>query len=217
MQIELLRSQEESPKAFPDSDLHIILEKPINRDDFVEVRTWTVINWILATGNRAGTVCEVRIGDIDFKNKEITLRHTKNKKAQIIPLSSSLENIMRDYLKSWRCGSCDEDFVFPNIGNEQLTPNALKHSFAKYCKRRGSTHTNIHGLRHSFALEWIRNGGNQFKLQRILGHSTLEMTKRYVRLVSEDLKEDYDKFSALDSMKKSKKPKSNIIFSKREP
>lgn len=210
LQIDAVKGQEEPIKCFPDSDLALILQKPTNANDFIEWRTWTVVNWVLATGNRAGTVVDVRIGDVDFKNREITLRHTKNKKAQIVPLSSRLAAILKEYLYTWRAGCGYEDFLFPNQANEKLTVEALAHSFTKYCKRRGSTHTSIHGLRHSFALNWIRNGGNQFKLQKILGHSTLDMTRRYVALAAVDLKEDYDNYCALDKLTKTCKPKKLI-------
>lgn len=212
LKIDMVKGQEEPLKSFPDEDLIAILEKPKNLNSFVEWRTWTVINWVLATGNRASTVCEVRIGDIDFKNKEIVLRHTKNKKAQIIPLSSSLYSVIKEYLRTWRHGCTAEDYLFPNMANEKLTADALTQAFAKYCKNRGSSHTSIHGLRHSFALNWIRNGGNQFKLQKILGHSTLEMTRRYVALAATDLKEDYDKYSTLDNLRRPKKPKKLITM-----
>jgi integrase/recombinase XerD len=211
LQIDMVKGQEEAIKSFSDADVTLILQKPLSKNDFVEWRTWTVVNWILATGNRAGTVVEIRIGDIDFKNREITLRHTKNKKAQIVPLSSKLATIIKEYLHTWRYGCGLEDFLFPNQSNEQLTADALTQSFAKYCKKRGCSKTSIHGLRHTFALNWIRNGGNQFKLQKILGHSTLDMTRRYVALAAIDLKEDFDSYCTLDSMSKSCKPKKTII------
>ena len=210
LKIDMLRGQENPIKCFPDDELALILQKPVNNNDFVEWRTWSIVNWVLATGNRAGTIVEVKIGDIDFKNKEISLRHTKNKKTQIIPLSSKLMTVLREYIHSWRYGCDSEDFLFPNQANEQLTARALSQSFAKYCKERGCTHTSIHGLRHSFALNWIRNGGNQFKLQKVLGHSSLDMTRRYVALAVVDLKDNYDKFSTLDIMSKSCKPKKLI-------
>ena len=211
LKISLIRGQDTGVKAFPDNELYMLLEKPCNLNNFTEWRVWTVINWILATGNRCSTVCEVRIGDIDFKNKEIMLRHTKNKKAQVIPLSPTLETIIKDYIRTWRYGASQNDYLFPNTANEYLTPEALTHSFAKYCKNRGCTHTNIHGLRHSFALNWVRNGGGEFKLQKILGHSTLAMTRRYVALATDDLKEDFEQFSTLDKMKQTKKPRKLIL------
>lgn len=211
LKIDMVKGQQEAIKAFPDEDIQLIVAKPTNKDDFIEWRTWTIINWILGTGNRARTVINVKIGDVDFKHREISLRHNKNKKYQVIPLSSKLATILKDYIHTWRYDCSAEDYLFPNIGNEQLTADALFHSFAKYCKRRGSSHTNIHGLRHSFALNWIRNGGSQFKLQKILGHSSLEMTRRYVALAVTDLKEDYDQFSTLDNLSKSRKPKKEIF------
>ena len=207
IKITFVKGQDETFKAFPDDDLARITTKPTNIDDFTEWRTWTIIMWILATGNRAGTICSIKLGDLDFRNKEIVLSHTKNKKAQVIPLSSTLEHIIKDYIRTWRYNTTADDYLFPNVANEQLTVNALRLAFYSYCKSRGSSHTNIHGLRHSFALNWIRNGGNEFKLQRILGHSTLEMTRRYVALAVADLKKDYECFTTLDNLKKPRKPR----------
>lgn len=205
--IDIIKGQDEGIKAFPEEDLIKVLEKPRNPDDFIECRTWTVVNWVLATGNRASTIVDIRIGDLDFKNKEFTLRHTKNKKAQVVPLSSKLISVIKEYLNEWRYGCSQDDWLFPNQANERLTADALEQSFAKYCKKRGSQHTSIHGLRHTFALNWVRNGGNEFKLQKILGHSTLEMTRRYVALAAVDLKDDYDTFCTLDNLNRSKKPR----------
>lgn len=203
--IEMVSGQEEQIKLFKDEDIEILLEKPRKNDSFVCWRTWAVINWVLATGNRAATICDVKIGDIDYRRKEIALRHTKNKKAQIIPLSSSLETVLKEYIRVWRKDVDEDAWLFCNQGEEQLTTNALKHSFARYCKDRDVEATNIHGLRHNFAKGWVQNNGNMFALQKVLGHSSLEMTRKYVRLFSEDIKEDFDKFSALDSIKRKAK------------
>lgn len=216
LKIDMVKGQEEIVKAFPDEDIYIVTQRPLTNTDFIEWRTFTVVNWVLATGNRAGTIVNIRIGDVDFKNNEINLRHTKNKKAQVIPLSKALAAVLKEYMHMWRFGCTSEDFLFPNIGNEQLTSDALQQSFIKYCKKRGSSHTNIHGLRHTFALNWVRNGGNEFKLQKMLGHSTLDMTRRYVALATRDLKEDYESFSTLDVLKRSnsKKPRKAVMFNK---
>lgn len=201
--IQLVTGQEEMPKAFSDEDIDTLLEKPKRNEGFVAFRTWAVVSWVMATGNRAATVCEVKIGDINFKQKEISLRHTKNKKAQIIPLSSSLETVLKDFIRMWRKEAGKDDWLFCDIGEDQLTTNALRHSFNKYCKDRGVEQTNIHGLRHTFAKGWIRNNGNIYTLQKVLGHSSLEMTRKYVKLFAEDIKEGYDRFSPLDTVKRS--------------
>jgi integrase/recombinase XerD len=208
--IELMKHQEEQIKFFPDEDLEVLLEKPKRNDNFATWRTWAIVNWVLGTGNRAATICEVQIGDIDFNKKSIALRHTKNKKAQVIPLSSSLETVIKEYIRVWRNGCKRDAWLFPNIGDEKLTTNALAHAFAKYCKERNVNQTNIHGLRHNFAKGWIQNNGNQFVLQQVMGHASVAMTQKYVKLFSDDYKEDFDRFSPLDNIKKGAKRTKNI-------
>lgn len=200
--IQMIEAQEEQLKLFSDEELALLLEKPRRNDSFVDWRTWAITNWVLGTGNRASTICDIRIDDINFSRKEITLRHTKNKKAQIIPLSASLESVIKEYVRMWRRDANLDGWLFPNVGEEQLTTNALRLSFGRYCRDRGVEKSNIHGLRHNFAKGWVQNNGNMFALQKILGHSSLDMTRKYVKLFSEDLKEDFDKFNPLDTIKK---------------
>lgn len=208
--IPTIQGQEEQIKLFSDEELEMLLEHPNKNDGFTTWRSWAIVNWVLATGNRAATICDIRLTDIDYTRKEITLHHTKNKKASTIPLSTTLESSIKEYIRIWRSETDINGWLFPNIGEEQLTTNALRLSFGKYCKDRGVEHTNIHGLRHNFAKGWVRNNGNLFQLQKILGHSTLEMTRKYVRLFNEDLKEDFDVFNPLDNIKKNSRRKQTI-------
>ena len=201
--IKLIEAQEEQLKLFTDEEIVELLEKPRRNDGFVEWRTWAIVSWVLGTGNRAATICDVKLTDVSFSKKEILLGHTKNRKAQIIPLSSSLETVLKEYIRMWRREAPIDGWLFPNVGEEQLTTNALRLSFGRYCKARGIEKSNIHGLRHNFAKGWVRNNGNMFALQKILGHSTLDMTRRYVKLFAEDIKEDYDTYSPLDTIKRS--------------
>jgi integrase/recombinase XerD len=208
--IKLVEGQEEAMKLFSEEELEALLEKPRRNDSFADWRTWAIVNWVLATGNRAATICEVKLSDINYSRREIVLAHTKNKKAQIVPLSSSLETVIKEYVRVWRREADIDGWLFPNVGEEQLTTNALRHAFTRYCTKRGVEKSNIHGLRHNFAKGWVQNNGNMFALQKILGHSTLDMTRRYVKLFSEDIKEDFDKFSPLDTIKRSAKRKQTV-------
>lgn len=205
--IKQVEGQEEQIKLYNDDELLLLLEKPARSNNkFTDWRNWVIVNWVLATGNRCSTIVDIKVKDIDFKKKEITLHHTKNKKAQIATISSSLETVLKEYLKMWRGGGKDgEAWLFPNVGEEKLTTGALQTSFAKYSKARGCSRHNLHSLRHNFAKLWIKNNGDMYKLQKILGHSSLDMTRRYVNMFSEDIKEDYDKFSPLDSIKRKQK------------
>ena len=206
--IKLLVAQEEQLKYFTEDEIEALLVKPSRKDGFVEWRTWAIVNFCLATGARAQTICDMKIEDVNFSKSEIVYAHTKNKKAQKVPLSHALEIALKEYMKMWRPAAVG--YLFPNVGDEQLTRNALRLSFGRYCKEREVEHSNIHGLRHSFARGWILNNGNTLALKNVLGHQSTAMTSKYVKLWGEDLKEGYEDFSPLDQIKKNKSRKQKV-------
>ena len=69
------------------------------------------------------------------------------------------------------------------------------------CKRLGIVppERTIHAFRHTFAVNYLRRGGSVFHLQKVLGHSSLEMTRRYADLVTEDLSAIHERVSLLSS------------------
>ena len=198
--IKLIKQQEPLPKCFSDEELKAILRKPKREANFVEWRNWAIANFGLDTGFRAASICNIKLSDIDFKNKTIALTYSKTNIANYIGLSGMLEKVLREYIFRYGAFIRDNSPLFPTSANTKLTSESLSHSFNKYCKERGSETTSVHSLRHSFARNYIRNGGNMAKLQKILGHSTMEMTRKYVALFGEDIKEDFDRFSPLNNI-----------------
>lgn len=205
--INLLKHQEEMVKYYSDEELEIIIKKPDSNCQYSEYRTWVIICLILSTGARVSTVCNIKIKDVNFSSNELTYTHLKNKKTAIIPLSNSISNILREYLNIW---DLQGDYLFCSVSGNKLTTSALAQALSKYCKRRGVKSLGPHALRHSFARSWIRNGGGAFQLQQMLTHSDLTMTKKYVRLFSDDLHEDIKLYSPLDNLRKSKSRAHNI-------
>ena len=64
--------------------------------------------------------------------------------------------------------------------------------------------TGTHLFRHTFASLWIKTGGDPFRLQRILGHSTLKMVQNYVRLNTNDIAESYERSNPLEQLSSNK-------------
>jgi integrase/recombinase XerD len=58
---------------------------------------------------------------------------------------------------------------------------------------------------HTFAKLWILNGGDIFRLQKILGHSSLDIVKEYVNMFSTDLQINFDEFNPLENIKVNQK------------
>lgn len=125
-------------------------------------------------------------------------------KGQIIFLSTSIIRILYEYL-DYRQSDKEDDLLFSNIYGKGLTVNGLGQALVKYGKRRDISNSNTHRFRHIFAKNWIMSGGDVFRLQKILGHSSMEIVKKYVNIYGSDLTKDFDKFNILDRFEKPKK------------
>ena len=212
--VELVRAEKKIKETYTDEELEILLKKPdIKNSSFAEYRNWVLICYLLGTGNRSNTVCNIKIKDLHFESHEVKLQVVKNKKQYIIPLSQTLEQTLQEYL-TFRGGTPD-DYLFCNIYGEQLTTDALKNCIYKYNTKRGVSKTSIHLFRHTFAKKWILNGGDIFRLQKILGHSSIDIVKEYVNMFGVDLQKNYAEFNPLDNMECMKKNNSRIKMLKK--
>lgn len=199
--ISFLKVSEEQKEPYTDEDLVKLLEKP-RSNRWVEWRNWTIINYLISTGNRAGTVINVKIADINFDNNTIILRHTKNRKIQAIPISTHLCNVLKLYLSLW---DYEEDgYLFPSSTGKQLALSGLQNAVALYNHTRGVKKRSLHLFRHTYAKHYITNGGNIAYLQILMGHSSINMTRKYVNLYVTDLANGYDELNPLDNLNKKK-------------
>ena len=184
---------------YTNKELERLLKKPQSRN-FVEWRSWALLNYLLSTGNRISTALALRISDVDFHDSMITLKKTKSRKAQYIPMSTGLKKVLNEYLSLW--DHTDDDFLFPEYEGGQLSVGGAYSATKRYRIERGITKTSNHLFRNTYAKNYITAGGDSLYLQRLLGHSTLTMTNHYLRLYSTDLKKNYDKFNPLDNLSK---------------
>ena len=190
-------------ETYTDEELRLLLKKPnLRQCAFSEYRNWVIINLLLNSGCRAATIRNIRVADVDLEGGLCYFRHTKNKKTQVSPLCSEMKNILSEYLRM-RKGNSD-DYLFPNEFNGQMSENCLIYAISRYNRARGVEKTSIHLFRHTFARKYLLDcGGNAFKLQKLLGHSTLEMTRKYCELFNADIVRDYDSQSPLAQIKQS--------------
>lgn len=197
--IRLPKADKRIKETYTDEELKKLLKKPnLKRCEFNEYKTWVFSSYLLATGNRISTVLNLKIGDLDFDNGIIQLNKMKNRKAQIVPMASSLAVILKEYL-AYRKGEPD-DYVFCNSYGGQGEIRSYQEMLAKYNKSRGVNKTSAHLYRHTFAKRWILNGGDIFRLQKLLGHSDLTVVKEYVNMFSSDLSKDYSNYNPLDTL-----------------
>lgn len=200
LNLRLYKAEETVKDTYTDAELKRLLKKPKMRSTtFCEYRNWVIVNLLLNSGCRAATIRSFLIKDVNLNNATITYRHTKNKSIQIVPLCSEMVSVMREYLKV-RNGESSE-VLFPNESGKPMTEAGLREAIRHYNRSRGVEKTSTHLFRHTFAERYLRNGGNPFNLQKILGHSTLDMTRHYCKIYDADLIKGYDNFSPLSTLK----------------
>jgi len=202
--IQMIKAEVKIKETYTIRELEILLEKPDTKEcSFPQYRNWVLINWLISTGNRARTIRNVKIEDLDFKSGYIILRKSKNRKQRIIPMSKVLVNILQEYLQ-FRDGQ-ENDYLFCTIYGDQLTRAGLARAIQNYNRKRGVDKTSTHLFRHTFAKLWIKNGGDIFRLQKILGHKSMEMVREYVNMFGEDLKDNFERYNPINQFKNVKK------------
>ena len=196
--ITLPKAQKKIKPTYTDAELETLLKKPNKREcTFAQYRTWVYILYLLSTGNRISSVANIRIKDLDFQNGYISLTHTKNKQQQIIPMSTQLSSVLQEYLDI-RGGDSD-DFLFCDEEGQPLGVSGLETAIKRHLRHLG-IEGGSHKMRHTFAKKYLLAGGDVFRLQKLMGHSDISVTKEYVEMFSQDLKMDYDRFNPLDNM-----------------
>ena len=145
-------------------------------------------------GLRIGEVCNLRILNVNLKNGSL-LVDGKGRKQRRLPLRNGLEDILGDYIADVRpkFDRGTSDAVLLSWTGKPLTTSSLRKSFKVYAKRAGIEGATPHSLRHSFATKFANENGNVFLLQKMLGHSSIETTRRYYHGSFRDLEEALDK------------------------
>ena len=190
-------------EPYTDEELLRLLEKPRANGTFCEYRNWVIINFLLNSGCRAATVRNIQNGDVDLSNSRIVFRHTKTHKVQVVPLCSQMVRILKDYCKTR--GGGDSDYLFCDEYGGMLSANALRLAIERYNHSRGVKKTSVHLFRHTFARKYLIDcGGDAFMLQKLLGHSTLKMTRHYCNIYDADIANNFDRLSPLENMSRSK-------------
>lgn len=143
----------------------------------------------LYTGARRGEVQALQWKDINDRSGLITVKRsycrvsnktkeTKSRKIRYVPMSHSFKGLLEGLKKEQ-----NSELVVPFFN-----PDYYGKEFKRYSLSLKLPVIRFHDLRHTFASNFLMGGGNIYDLQKILGHSTIQMTERYLHLVPSHLK-----------------------------
>jgi integrase/recombinase XerD len=164
-----------------------------------ERRLYLLVLFLLDTGCRISEALSLRVKKIDFDNLLVTL-HGKGDKERRVPFSYELRKVMYRYISEF--DRKPETLLFVTRSSTQLCRRVMLRDVKQLCRDLGFEPPvrTLHSFRHTFAVHYLRKGGSVFHLQKALGHTSLEMSRNYANLLTEDLQAVHQKVSILGGL-----------------
>ena len=159
-----------------------------------------LIQTLYDTGIRAGELCSLKLTDIDYLQHTIIVEGKTGKRT--CPIGRTALRKLKRYIKQKRRAAPSIREVFVNRKGKPLSSLYVTQKVKRLASSAGinKTYTGPHALRHGFAVQYLRNGGDVMYLKEVLGHKDIAMTQRYVKLAGKDLNEAHTQFSPVEQM-----------------
>ncbi len=186
-----IKVPEALPRAIDPEDIQqllAVIEKP---------RDQAMILVLLRTGMRIGELLATKMSEVNLREKQILIREAqKTRVGRVAYLSEDACKALVVWLNQ---RDLTKERLFYGQGRERLSYTAIRMRFAKYLEAAGLAHKgySLHCLRHTCATELLNAGMRLECLQQLLGHSSIEMTRRYARLTDNTRREEYFRAMAI--------------------
>lgn len=174
------------------------LFRVVDKSTYAGYRDYCAMLLMLHCGLRVNEVNSLEINDIDFDNLTIMLAGAKNKnrKTRAIPISKKVADELRMLIKESKEYFSDFSNVFLTQEGNPIDKDLIRKRMYRYGQLAGlqkECRPSPHSLRHTFATNFLINGGSINALMRIMGHADITTTMRYVRLNDEEVKAQFNK------------------------
>jgi site-specific recombinase XerD len=150
------------------------------------LRDRAIILTLVDTGMRATELCEMTIADFSIDQRQ-ALVMGKGKKERLLPMAPQTVQAIWRYLATRNPDLATDEPLFATRTGRHMDRHGLRHMLVGVSERAGVPGVHPHRFRHTFAINFLRNGGNIYALQRLLGHTTLDMVKRYLSIAQADI------------------------------
>ena len=188
-------------KVLPEENLKALLSyRPTG---YWKKRIQAVVLTVLDTGIRISEALTLKTSDLDLQNERLKVLG-KGRKERIVPFSPELRRVLMRLLDSKETRLLPKDrYVFCTRRGRRLLYDNTRKDYDRLCVELGIPKVGgFHRLRHTFATNFLRGGGNVMYLKDILGHSELRTTQIYVHTDHETLKEAHQRSSIFEKYRK---------------
>ena len=172
----------------------------LDEDSFRGYRNKAVVLTFLDTGLRLSELAAIQVSDIDFNNGIIKVMG-KGRKERFVRVGKGAQRAILRYLLLRKD---QQPCLWIGENGEPIKARGIQSLIKRLGKRAGITDARCspHTFRHTFAVSCLRNGMGEFSLQSLLGHTTLQMTRRYVQTFGvSDALSAHEKASPVDNLR----------------
>ncbi len=168
---------------------------------FSGLRDRLILLVLVDCGLRASELCGLTLADVDLENQQLLIRHGKGDRSRRVPFGAAVLSLLRQYIA--RRAEVDTASLFVTVYGEPLDRFRLRAIVMRAAERAKVTHPHMgpHLLRHTCGVQLLRAGADSFTVQKVLGHSTLLMTRRYCELADSDIQAKHRLYSPGDRLK----------------
>jgi integrase/recombinase XerD len=181
-----LQLPERLPRAMDPDDLQKLLS------GIKDIRDRAMIMVLLRTGMRIGELLHTKVTDVHIKERRIEIYEAeKNRLGRVVYLSDDAVIALRKWLKERN--PREEYLIYARMSTDTMSYSTARTIFQRYIVKAGLTDKgySLHTLRHTFATEFLNAGMRLECLQVLLGHRSIEETRRYARLTDKTREEEY--------------------------
>ncbi|MDM8000825.1 MAG: tyrosine-type recombinase/integrase [Dehalococcoidia bacterium] len=196
--VRMPRVDEKTIRSLSDKQVEHLLSQADQKTD-LGFRDYTIMLTFVDTGIRVGELVKLAESDVDLESGFLKVIG-KTRRERLVPFGKRLTKALLKYQNRHRPDPLGNDHFFLTLEGRPLNENRVERIVRGYGVKAG-IRVWPHLLRHTFALLYIRNGGDPVTLQKILGHRTLAMTIRYLNMIGADLKAAHDRFSPGDRLR----------------
>jgi integrase/recombinase XerC len=193
------KREKKLPKHLSIEEAVRFIESPDPETDLGK-RDRAMLELMYATGVRVAELTTLNLADVDFRNQLVRVTG-KRRKQRIVPFGDPASAAIRSYLDvrdkfllNAPISKRDEEALFLNYQGTRITTRSVGRMVEKYIRICAGMHNiSPHALRHSFATHLLDSGADLRDIQELLGHARLSTTQVYTHVSMEKLIEVYDK------------------------
>ena len=158
-----------------------------------KVKERALVEFLLSSGVRVEEASKMKIANIDFGELTVHVVCGKGGKDRITYITSVAARYLREYLHE---RPCECEMLFSNHSHDKISPGGIQYILRKLGERANVSNVHPHRFRRTLATNLANRGMDIQDIQRILGHSDISTTMRYVKVTDKKVKASYQKHIA---------------------